>query len=199
MTYNALYFIGIILSFGVGFAGVWISIRNTRKTSFINSITSARIKYIQDIRNAVSEFCGLVYSYNATLAERQQLVSISPEEELAKKKDLWEIQKKYDHLKYLIQLHLNVEDDYFDKIIIGLLDEIIAKTDKNPSGKIRELIIVMQYLLKLEWEGAKLESQVGIVSKRAKKRLYNKYKLLHENYVKEKGAKNEQMQDFESQ
>ncbi|HWJ29378.1 MAG TPA: hypothetical protein VNS32_22755 [Flavisolibacter sp.] len=181
MEYNLIYFIGIFLSFCVGFAGLVISIRNTRRTGYINSITSARIKYIQDIRNAVSEFCGLINTYNSEHMYRL-MIRGEKEEELASKKELFEMRKKSDYLKYLIRLHLNIEDVDFDKTIIDLLDEIIELRDSNPKPKINELIIIMQYLLKLEWEGAKLESRKGIISKKLKDRLYRKYAKLYKKY-----------------
>jgi hypothetical protein len=173
-TYNYIYLTGIIVSFLIGFVGIWIGLRNSRKTLFINSITSARIRYIQDLRNGVSEFCGLVFTYHFND------LSKSPDELLA-------IQKKYDNLKYFIGLHLNVEDHYFDPKILSLIKDIrnlkIGATPIEIEGKIDELILIMQYLLKLEWEGAKLESRKGVVSQRKKDELYEKYKRLHQERV----------------
>jgi hypothetical protein len=177
--YNYLYLTGIILSFIIGLAGLIIGIRNSQRTIYINSITAARIKYIQDIRIAVSEFCGLIYTYNSGKDEFKMLKPEMAEKE-AKRKELFEIHKRADYLKYLIRLHLNIEDRYFDPKILTLIDEILLLTDKEPTKKINELIIVMQYLLKLEWEGAKAESYRGALSKKTKRRLYNQYKKLHE-------------------
>jgi hypothetical protein len=182
-TYNLIYLLGIILSFFVGFSGLWIGIRNSRKTIFINSITASRIKYIQDLRNSVSEFCGLVYSYNTEFRR------YGNEKDGDKRKLLDDLYKRVDNLKYLIRLHLNIEDEYFDLKIIELIDKIIELSDKEPSGKIDELIIIMQYLLKLEWEGAKLESARGIVSRRRKRLLYSRYKQKHEAYIESKKLK----------
>jgi hypothetical protein len=173
-AYNYIYLTGIILSFLVGFIGIGIGLKNSRKTLFINSITSARIKYIQDLRNSVSEFCGLVFTYHFTD------LSKNPDEELS-------IQKKYDSLKYLIGLHLNVEDRYFDPKILSLIKQIrdlkIGSKPIEIESKIDELILIMQYLLKFEWEGAKLESRKGIVSQHEKDSLYKKYEQLHQKRV----------------
>jgi hypothetical protein len=135
MGYNTLYLIGILLSFAVGFAGLWISIRNSRRTGYINSITSARIKYIQDIRNAVSEFCGLVYNYRF-LAGEVKVYNYPSDIKESRERELSEIRKRIGYLKYLIQLYLNVEDKYFDPKIILLLDEINLLSDKNAEPKI---------------------------------------------------------------
>jgi hypothetical protein len=168
-TTQLVTLVGVILSFAVGAAGLWIAIRNTQKTMFINSVTTARIKYIQDLRDNIAELCGLAY--------RKQLLE-------AAKVD-WDIQKRVDFrgvsdkLKYLIALRLNPEDTEWDKKIIGLVDDI----RDNGTGKIDELITITQYLLKFEWEGAKRESQNGLLSKRERNKLYRKYVRLYNEYV----------------
>jgi hypothetical protein len=161
-----LTFGGILVSLIVGGLGLWISIRNSQRTIYINSITSARIKYIQEIRNKISEFCGLVYSYN-NIQE-----ALSPDKEL-------QIQSEFDKLKYLIKLHLNPDDTFWDAKIMKLIDEIISLTDKKPDEKINELITITQFLVKLEWEGAKLEAKRGLPSQTEKDKLYDKYKKLY--------------------
>jgi hypothetical protein len=164
--------IGVILSFIVGTAGLWVGIRNTKKTMFINSVTAARIKYIQELRDNIAELCGLAY--------RRQLLELA--------KGDWNIQQRVDFrgvsdkLKYLIALRLNPEDREWDEKIIGFVDDI---RDNGPD-KIDELIIITQYLLKFEWEGAKRESQKGILSKRERNKLYRKYVRLYNEYIQNK-------------
>lgn len=178
MNYNILYLFGILFTFLVGVANLILTLNNTKKTIFINSVTNSRIIYIQEIRNCISEFCGLIHSYNL----RQQ----TPDSN-----ELFEIQKQADKNKYLIRLYLNPEDKYWDEKIISLLEDIIQLTDKNPNDKIEELIIITQYLLKLEWEGAKLESEKGILSKIEKQELYSKYEELHKSSIKIKSDNDE--------
>lgn len=173
MDYNILYLLGILLTFLVGITNLILIIRNSKKNVFINSVTTARIKYIQEIRVNISEFCGLIYSYNIRLNDVENI-------------SLFEIHKQADKLKYLIQLYLNPEDKYWDEKIITLIDEIKELSDKNPRDKIEELITLTQYLLKLEWEGAKLESEKGLLSKKEKHALYKKYQNLHTEYKKNK-------------
>lgn len=137
---------------------------------FINAITTSRIKYIQEIRNCISEFCGLIYSYN---------IRLSPIDD----KSLFEFHKQADKIKYLIRLYLNPEDKFWDCRIISLIDEIIVLSDKQPQKKIEELIILTQYLLKLEWEGAKLESEKGLLNQKEKANLCKKYEMLYKSYI----------------
>lgn len=162
--------IGIGLTFFVGVFNLIITFRNVRKTAFINSVTASRIQYIQDLRESISRFCALAYSYNS----RVYLIT---------KEEVWNLHKEADTLKFLIRLYLNPEDEYWDNKIIALIDQIVIKTDKDPVPHINELITITQYLLKLEWEGAKRESEVGIISDIEKRELYNKYVERHKKAV----------------
>jgi len=162
--------IGILTTLGVSVFNLINSYRHNKKTAFINSVTSSRLKYIQDLRNAVASFCGLVNSYSIRSEE------ITPSQK-------WELTKESDRLKFLIRLHLNPIDVKWDHKISPLLDEIINLTDKDPEQKIKDLIELTQYILKLEWEGVKLESEKGILSERAKKALSEKYMMYYNGRV----------------
>jgi len=164
---------GIGLTFSIGVCNLIISLKSVRKTTFINSITASRIKYIQQLRESISKFCGLAHSYANKVYKLEY-------------KDVWELHKEADNLKFLIRLYLNPEDDYWDNKIIDLIDKILLKSDKDPAEPINELVIITQYLLKLEWEGAKLESENGIISKTDKKKLYDSYVESHKQAVNKK-------------
>ena len=51
-------------------------------------------------------------------------------------------------------------------------------------NKIEPLILIVQYLLKLEWEGVKMESRKGIISQKQKDKIYQKYVQLYEERLK---------------
>ena len=161
---DTITLIGISISTIVGSAALFIGIRNSKKTIYINSVTASRIRYMQDIRNSIAEFCGLFYRYNLLTKDSKGLSS-----------EKLKILESADKLKYLIQLYLNPEDNVWDTKIVTLIDSIRNELDNNPEEKIEELILISQYLLKLEWEGAKLESQKGILSDKSKKELNKKY------------------------
>lgn len=164
--------IGIILTFIVSSAALYIGIKNSRKTIFINSVTSSRIKYIQDLRNNIAEFCGLFYSYNLLIKDDPKFSS-----------ERLRILETSDKLKYLIKLYLNPEDKEGDSKITQLIDEIRVSIDNNPKDKIDDLITISQYLIKVEWERAKLESVKGILSEKEKEYLYKKYLHLYKNHL----------------
>jgi hypothetical protein len=168
--------VGVIFSFLVGSAGLWVGLTNSRRTNYINSITAARIRYIQEIRNRISELTGLAYSYNMTLFTSHSLAA-TPEKQ-------FEMQREFDRLKYLIKLHLNPEDTYWDDKIFKLVDAIIDLKDEDPVTKINELITITQYLLKMEWERVKLESKKGILSEVEKKKLSDDYARLYDERVR---------------
>jgi len=164
MNKDTITLLGIIFTFIVGALGLIISLRNSSKTIFINSITTSRIKYIQDIRNDISEYCGLFFRYSILLQNSPHLSS-----------EKLEILKLIDKLKYKLMLYFNPEDKIWDSKIIELIEDLRNQIDENPEVKIKELIVITQYLLKWEWEGAKLESKKGLISERVKRDLNEKF------------------------
>ncbi|MGZ7069118.1 MAG: hypothetical protein ACXVHT_12505, partial [Methanobacterium sp.] len=142
-------------------------VRNSRKTIFINSITTSRNKWIQTIRESIAKYCALAF----------QMFQDNNWEEKSKKDEL-------QQLRFLIKLQLNRNDTY-DELIIKKLDLIAnPKNDaerQNIEVEINRLIELTQDLLKLEWEGVKEESKKGNLSKRMKRRLNNKYLNSKEN------------------
>src|ERR1022692_779046 len=148
-------FMGIV----VAFFATRQNLKNAERTTFTGSVTSSRIRYMQDIREAISKFCGLAYSYNAGLGK------LSPQEANA-------IRKEADSLKYLIRLYLNPEDKDWDNKIMVFCDEVIKNTDKGADdlhNAIENLVVITQYLLKLEWQGIKAEAKSEVFSERQKK------------------------------
>ena len=154
---------GISLTFFVGFAGLIIGVKNSKKTIFINSVTASRTKWIDTIRNSIAEFCGLTHHFSLTPltdSEKTQVI------------------EKIDRLRFLIKLQLNRNDE-FDKKIIQKIDIIPDLTDSKKINElekeINELIELTQDLLKLEWEGVKEETKKGNLTKKQKKVLLDKY------------------------
>ena len=162
---DVITLVGVGITFIVSSIGLYVSLRNTKKTLFINSITTSRIKWIDILRNNISEFCGLTYHFALTeldKAEKQKVI------------------ERIDKLRFLIKLQLNRNDE-FDRKLMAKIDLIPDLTDSNKienlTQEINELIYFTQDLLKLEWEGAKLESMKGILTQKEKDNLYEKYLL----------------------
>lgn len=158
---------GILVSLLVGFTGLYISYQNSKKTIFINAVTSSRARWIDTLRSNIAEYCGLAF----------QIFQSTTEEKLRKL-------DKIQQLRFLIKLQLN-RSDPFDILILEKLDSIavhVYDTSRSElENEINILINQTQDLLKLEWEGVKEESRKGNLSKIEKRRLYHKY-LSSKNY-----------------
>ena len=156
-----LSIIGIIVSLvslGVTTYYAWIV---HKRTVFINTVTSERVKWIGKVRESISEFCGLTYHWVVTYRQG----NLSPEE----KKKEEELLRKIDILKTMIKLQLNPNGED-DKKIMTLIDEIPKLTKETTRDKLkealRELTKTTQYLLKSEWEKVKDEAEKGRLHKR---------------------------------
>lgn len=158
---DILYIIGIGATFILSVINLYFVIKNNKKTTFVNSITTARLKYVQDIRNSISKFCGLVY-----ILKSNHENSTTNEDNNDK-----ELLTQVAEIKCLINLYLNPEDEDWDCKTMKLIDEVLKLSGEEQTIKINELIIHAKYSLKIEWEGAKLESKNGFVSKRKMKKL----------------------------
>jgi len=156
--------------FGVGATivisavSLFFSLKNHRKTLFINAITAARINWIHDLRKNMADFCGLQYHF---------MLSRLTEEEKA------EIYQNLDKLSMLIKLQLN-RYAKFDSMIIEKVDAIMEnmiedRIEDERKKDLKELTNFTQDLLKMEWERVKLESKSGILGDKEKKELTEKY------------------------
>jgi len=125
------------------------SIYHSRKTTFINAITTTRLKYIETLRSYISEFCGLILYTSHTKID-----------EPTKK----EINEKLDKLRFTIKLHLN-RKNFFDKQLLDELDSISNFPNKenpeNTKNKINQLTNFAQDIFALEWDGIQLEASKG--------------------------------------
>jgi hypothetical protein len=141
--------------------GIWNAIsnyRSSRRTNFINTVTSQRIKWIEQLRQDISAFSGLVHTWVFSGLQGK------PQE--------YEVLKEVDRLRHVIRLRLNPTGGH-DSRIEALLDEIprltaAVHTDRLTTA-LNELTVESQQLLKEEWEKVKDEAERGKL-KRAKRR-----------------------------
>ncbi len=56
--------LGVILTFLLGVWNIVNNYRTSRRTSFINTVTSERVKWIEKLRENISTFCGLTYTWS---------------------------------------------------------------------------------------------------------------------------------------
>ncbi len=149
---------GVLVTFVLG---VWNAIQGyyaTRKASFINNVTSQRVKWIEQLRQDISAFSGLTHTWCSSELEGK------PEER--------EVLQELDRLRHIIRLRLN-PDGTPDRKITALIKLIPELTHVSKRAELlaalEELTTTTQELLKEEWEKVKAESKDGDLSKRRRK------------------------------
>lgn len=100
--------IGVVTTLIASVLACFISILNilatsstANKNSYINSVTSARLKYIDGAKKMVADYCGLVNSFTLSPAI---LTAATPDPTTA------ELLQKIDSLRYYICFQLNYKD-----------------------------------------------------------------------------------------
>ncbi|MBI5539305.1 MAG: hypothetical protein HY951_04550 [Bacteroidia bacterium] len=180
MDSNKITLVGIILTFLVSTVSLLITLFYARKTTFINAVTSSRFKYIQDFRISVSDYLGLIKIYQ----------KLKNEPNCNDKKI--ETLKLLETSRFQILLFLNPENKIWDEYIINEIKELHKELVLNSQSTkslseleeiIDKFVISTQYLLKLEWEGAKLESKKGIINEREQSKLNKKTRKKLDKYL----------------
>jgi hypothetical protein len=147
---DVVYGVGIALTFGLGVWNLIINYRATRKTSFINTVTSQRIKWLEQIRQDIAALAGLTHTWFYS-----GLAGTDKEHDVL---------KEIDRLRHVIQLRLN-PDGTLDRKIQAIIREIPNLTDATKQRELdqalQELIKLSQEMLKEEWEKVKLEAEHG--------------------------------------
>ena len=129
--------IGVILTFALGVWNLLNNYRLSRRTAFINTVTAERVKWIDKLRENISTFCGLIYTWQASSLEG--------------KPESLDFEKQVDRLRHLIRLQLNPAGTH-DIEIERLLVAIPQLTDKTKVDELhsalKDLVLVSQKLLK---------------------------------------------------
>lgn len=140
---------GIGVTFAVSSANLAYSLWSNKQTTFVNTVTTARLKWIDSLRDKVSEF----------LAVTARLMDLKPPSD-EKNKERLLLQR--DALLHQVVLHLNPHDPE-DQRIKMLIDHVQALTDqgvvsKELSDGLVELRNATGDYLKKEWNRVKKES-----------------------------------------
>ncbi|HUW19857.1 MAG TPA: hypothetical protein VMW16_11200 [Sedimentisphaerales bacterium] len=158
-TMDYLYTIGILLTFVLGVFNLIYTRNISKKTTFINCVTAERVKWINNLRQNIANFCGLTHHFVwSDVGEKEKN----------------EILAEIDKLRMLIPLQLNPHEKSTAEIV-ELLQRIPNQTDvrgtpgvgeKYPVEKsIDELICKTQVLLKREWNRVKQEAERGNIGR----------------------------------
>lgn len=148
---DTIYVIGIAVTFVLG---VWNFVqlrRSARRASFINTVTSQRIVWIERLRQDIGRFVGLTHHW---------IRSVHSDDE----KYHADLLKEIDTLRYIIRLRLN-PDDTPDRRIAVLIKKIPDLTDNSKRDQLEaaidDLVTQAQTMIKAEWEKVKAEAKDG--------------------------------------
>jgi hypothetical protein len=151
-TKDLIAIVGIGLTLLVGLANLVYSLWSNRRTSFVNTVTASRLKWIDSLRDKVSEFIAVT----TRLSDRRP----PPGDSIAA-----DLLLQRDTLLHQIVLHLNPHDSE-DQRIRKLVDEVRDLTDQGAS--IKQISEQLDHLrdatadyLKKEWNRVKVESTKG--------------------------------------
>ncbi|MDP2606430.1 MAG: hypothetical protein Q8S00_28140 [Deltaproteobacteria bacterium] len=147
---DVIYVLGIMLTFALGIWNLVSNFRASRRTSFINTVTAQRVKWIEQLRQDISAFSGYTHTWCYS--------------ELEGKTEEAELLKEIDRLRHVIRLRLNPSATH-DREIEQLIQRIPQLTHvtkrEELKGALEQLIVATHKLLKEEWEKVKEESEHG--------------------------------------
>ena len=144
-------FVAVIALTGV-IISAFISFSITKKTNYLNVITSERSKWLNAVREDISSFISII-------GEMHYIVRGYSNEKLSGK-----MLSEADKYIVLIKLKLNPDGQEEKKILENLHEFLMAgqKNDSAGFGAARaELIINCQHLFKKEWEKIKSEADIS--------------------------------------
>jgi hypothetical protein len=146
-TKDWLTLVGILATLAVALINLWYNVIASKRTTFVNAVTTSRIKWIETVRERIASFAGLTYHWPITKLsdeESQRLI------------------KECDVLRVLIELCFNPTDVH-DQHIITLLKEIPKLTRPEQHEELRaaidDLVHATQLRLKTEWQKVKREAR----------------------------------------
>jgi hypothetical protein len=159
MEYKDIFYaVGIAATFLIGLGNIVYNIHINRRTTYINSVTAERVKWINALRENISKYAGLTYNW-----------VISNVEEGGEESK--EILKEIDQVRILIQLQLNPNEE-LSQNIIAWIDNVSQSTHESQKEQLKEnlkgMVTDVQSLLKEEWDKVKDEAEKGRLPKKSK-------------------------------
>lgn len=155
-TKDVVYTVGILVTFSIGLINSVNNIYINRRTTYINSVTTERVKWINALRESISKFAGL--TYNWVISDVKEGSDESKE-----------ILKEIDQLRILIQLQLNPAEELSQKII-KWIDTVSNSTHEYQKEQLKEnlagMVTDVQKLLREEWDKVKDEAEKGRLPKK---------------------------------
>jgi hypothetical protein len=144
--------LAIVATFLVAFVNLIYTIRNNKKTAFVNTVTASRLKWIDSLRDKVSLFISVTVRIQDPQVDREH-------------QDINALLKERDTLMHQIILHLNPHDSE-DQAIQRYVEQAVALASGGThKPELQKLLIDLrnatQAYLKKEWTRVKRESKSG--------------------------------------
>jgi hypothetical protein len=148
MMEDLLLQLGVIASFLLGLINLYFNHRIAKRTQFINTVTSERVKWIAKVRESISNLCSLCDQW---MIHRTQ--ASTPE-----------LQSEIERMKNEIRLMLNpndIEDQDIERLISRLPSWNTSMVPEEYLKLQATLISATQVMLKREWDKVKDETLDG--------------------------------------
>ncbi len=147
-TKDILLWAGLVVTLALGLVNLYFNLRVARRATFINTVTSERVKWIAKVRNDVSTLCSLCDQW---MLHRTQ--DSTPE-----------LQRKIEQMRNEIRLQLNpndIEDQDIERLLARLPSWTNSMTPEE-YWKLQALLVdATQAMLKREWDKVKDEAVRG--------------------------------------
>lgn len=144
---------GVVVTLLLGLVNLYFNLRATKRTAFINTVTSERVKWIAKVRENISTLCSLCDQW---MLHRTQANTA-------------ELQQKIERVKNEVRLQLNPNDPE-DRDIERLLARMPSWSNAltpDEYAKLQEtLVAAAQAMLKREWDKVKDEAVRGDLRER---------------------------------
>jgi hypothetical protein len=147
-TKDMLLLAGVLATLVLGLVNLYFNLRAARRTAFINTVTSERVKWIAKVRDNVSTLCSLCDQW--TVHRSQESMP--------------ELQRQIERVKNEIRLQLNpkdVEDQDIERLLARLPSWSTSMTPEDYAKLQANLVSATQTMLKREWDKVKDEAVDG--------------------------------------
>lgn len=139
---------GVIVTLVLGLVNLYFNLRAAKRTAFVNTVTSERVKWLAKVRENMSILCSLCDQW---MLHRTR-------------ENTPELQGKIERVKNEIRLQLNPndpEDQEIERQLASLPSWRNALTPEKYSELQTNLISATQAMLKREWDKVKDEAVHG--------------------------------------
>lgn len=159
--------VGIGGTFILGLINLLVSIVNNSRSVFVNTVTRLRSEWLKELKRNITDY------YTMCIRIRH-----------SRESDIMACIKELQQITAYIGLSLNPEDEDDKRFLkrMDTINEIIIQHYQSfysdDFGLDKELDLLyneMKVYTKLEWEGIKLESRKGILRKKDKQKLRERY------------------------